>query len=130
MPAQMPAINQAMPRKEINLEEIFRKLPRRAGTGVSGMRNEYLTALLGDHGEETANRVIQAYDTFATEKTRRCQWCSLYVDPSMQQLLVNSELQSSDPHMFFSMVLGSQNLGSGAGRLDYWETIPYTRYSC
>ena len=50
----------------MELTETFRGLRRRAGTGVSGRRNEYLRALVGDFNDARADEVMGRYSTFAT----------------------------------------------------------------
>ncbi len=53
-------------RVTVSLSDTFRRLRRRAGTGVSGHRNEYLRALVGSFGDPVADRVMPLYDAFAT----------------------------------------------------------------
>ena len=65
VPAALPV--PAPPAITVQLTEVFRALRRRAGTGVSGRRNEYLRALVGTFGDPLADRVMPAYDAFATE---------------------------------------------------------------
>lgn len=50
----------------MNLEESFRKLRKRCGTGVSGMRNEYMRCLVGRFDDQHADRVMESYNEFAT----------------------------------------------------------------
>ena len=50
----------------VELTETFRGLRRRAGTGVSGRRNEYLRALVGCFDDARADDVMLRYSTFAT----------------------------------------------------------------
>ena len=50
----------------LELTDIFRGSRRRAGTGPSGRRNEYLRALVGDFGDSPADRVMTLYNDFAT----------------------------------------------------------------
>lgn len=50
----------------MELTETFRGLRRRAGTGVSGRRNEYLRALVGQFNDARADEVMARYSTFAT----------------------------------------------------------------
>ena len=50
----------------VHLEESFRKLRKRCGTGVSGMRNEYMRCLVGRFDDQHANRVMESYNEFAT----------------------------------------------------------------
>ena len=66
VPLQLPPLP-GMQRVTItSMGETFRGLRRRAGTGLSGARNEYLRALVGDFADAQADRVIERYDTFAT----------------------------------------------------------------
>ena len=44
---------------QIHLTETFRGLRRRAGTGLSGNRNEYMRALVGTFGDAAADDVMQ-----------------------------------------------------------------------
>jgi len=50
----------------MELTETFRALRRRAGTGVSGRRNEYLRALVGQFNDARADEVMARYSNFAT----------------------------------------------------------------
>ena len=50
----------------MQLTDTFRGLRRRRGTGVSGLCNEYLRALVGTFDDAEADRVMPAYDAFAT----------------------------------------------------------------
>ena len=56
----------APPVDPIELADVFRALRRRAGTGPSGRRNEYLRALVANFGDSHADRVIPMYNDFAT----------------------------------------------------------------
>ena len=48
----------------------FSRLDRRAGVGMSGMRNEYLRCLARSFDDATADRVMDEYDSFATAMVR------------------------------------------------------------
>ena len=50
----------------VQLTETFIGLRRRAGTGPSGRRNEYLRALVGRFDDAMADEVMPLYDEFAT----------------------------------------------------------------
>mgnify|MGYP006965231134 FL=1 len=63
MPAELPGV---FSRVTVSLTETFRKLRRRRGTGPSGMRNEYLRALVAHFDDPRANQVMPRYDLFAT----------------------------------------------------------------
>ena len=65
VPAQMP-IGAAQHACSVQLTDTFRGLRRRRGTGVSGLCNEYLRALVGTFDDAEADRVMPAYDAFAT----------------------------------------------------------------
>lgn len=56
----------AAPRLSVHLGQVFAHLPRRAGTGPSGCRNEYFSALARPFGNAKADRVLDAYAVFAT----------------------------------------------------------------
>ena len=60
LPVQVPAVR-------VSLTETFRKLRRRAGTGPSGNRNEYLRVLTHSFDDAKADSVMQKYDAFASE---------------------------------------------------------------
>ena len=49
----------------MELFHTLRKLPSRAGTGVSDFRNEYLTVLARDFTDARAASVIPAFERFA-----------------------------------------------------------------
>ena len=66
VPAAMPGGGQPPHAIAVHLEETFRTLPRRRGTGVSGLPNEYLRALIGTFDDAQADRVMPAYDAFAS----------------------------------------------------------------
>jgi len=53
-------------RVEVDLDATLRDLPKRAGTGVSGFRNEYLRALTEEFADERARSVIPLLNRFAT----------------------------------------------------------------
>lgn len=53
-------------RIQVDLEPTLRDLPRLAGTGVSGFRHEYLTALTEEFADGRARSAIQLLSTFAT----------------------------------------------------------------
>ena len=74
--AKHPSRKQALPenflddlgdcvRVSINLREVLRELPRHAGCGVSGFRNEYLRALTQDFANERAASAIPLLEQFA-----------------------------------------------------------------
>ena len=63
MPPELPGV---FSRVTVSLTETFRKLRRRRGTGPSGMRNEYLRALVAHFDDPRANQVMPKYDAFAT----------------------------------------------------------------
>ena len=65
VPARMP-IGAAQHACSVQLTDTFRGLRRRRGTGVSGLCNEYLRALVGTFDDAEADRVMPAYDAFAT----------------------------------------------------------------
>ena len=52
----------------MELTETFRGLRRRAGTGVSGRRNEYLRALVGDFNDARADEVMGPLPLSATPR--------------------------------------------------------------
>ena len=54
----------------VSLRETFSSLDRRAGVGMSGMRNEYLRCLARTFDDATADRVMDEYDSFATAMVR------------------------------------------------------------
>ena len=64
MPATPPG---DYPRVSVELEEIFRHLPRRAGLPISGRRAEYLIALTQRFSDDRASRVMPLYDAFASD---------------------------------------------------------------
>ena len=53
-------------RIQVDLEPMLRDLPRLAGTGVSGFRYKYLTALTEEFADGRARSAIQLLNTFAT----------------------------------------------------------------
>ena len=56
MPAELPGV---FSRVTISLTETFRKLRRRRGTGPSGMRNDYLRALVAHFDDPRANQMAR-----------------------------------------------------------------------
>ena len=64
VPADLPL--PAAPAYQVHLTEIFRQLRRRAAPGRSGLRNEFLRALVGQFDDALADRVMPEYDAFAT----------------------------------------------------------------
>ena len=54
-------------RVQVALTDTFRGLRRRAGTGPSGARNEYLRALVGHFDDQRADRVMSLFDEFASQ---------------------------------------------------------------
>ena len=68
VPTVLPAMQHAAP--SVSLRETFRTLRRRAGTGMSGRRNEYLRCLARTFDDAMADRVIPAYDDFASSMVR------------------------------------------------------------
>lgn len=52
-------------RIEVDLAPTLRELPRHAGTGVSGFRNEYLTALTEEFADDRARSAVPLLNTFA-----------------------------------------------------------------
>ena len=61
MPAELPGV---FSRVTVSLTETFRKLRRRRGTGPSGMRNEYLRALVAHFDDPRANQVMPKCSVF------------------------------------------------------------------
>ena len=83
----LPAVlTGAFSRATVTLTETFRSLRRHRGTGPTGRRNEYLSALVGHFDDPHAASVMERYDAFATA-------------------LVNAELPA-----WFYLVLGSSRL--------------------
>ena len=63
----MPATIADYPRVELQLEEVFRGLPRRSGLCISGRRSEYLIALTHRFLDPRAARVMPMYDAFGSD---------------------------------------------------------------
>ena len=70
-PARARLLPEALPtppqRVAVQLTDSFRTLRRRAGTGPSGERNEYLRALVGHFDNARADRVMPLFDEFASD---------------------------------------------------------------
>ena len=100
MPGQRP------PRVQpLELTEVFRSLRRRAGTGPSGRRNEFLRALVGQFDDARADRVMQLYSEFATMAANAelprwfyAAWASAGIMPLIKSELTQEQrLAGEDP---------------------------------
>jgi len=62
-----PESAQAYPRISIKLRDTLRRLDDQAGTGISGFRNSYLSALTQDFADVRASQAVDLLDCFAEE---------------------------------------------------------------
>jgi hypothetical protein len=70
-----------------HLTDTLRTLRRRAGTGPSGERNEYLRALVGHFDDARADRVMQLFDEFASDVASAAMPSWYYAAQSFATLL-------------------------------------------
>ena len=68
VPATLTGTFPSMP--SLDMRETIRGLPKKAGTGVSGFRNEYMCAWLGSFDDVVADSVIAGFNTFTNSLVR------------------------------------------------------------
>ena len=90
-PARARLLPESLPtppqRVTVHLTDTLRTLRRRAGTGPSGERNEYLRALVGHFDDARADRVMQLFDEFASDVASAAMPSWYYAAQSFATLL-------------------------------------------